>query len=1392
MSRHMYWLARILLFIVGIQVALTDALKGACLPSGKSTPGLTARFFPYQLNDQVTVLNPSYISGGYLSTPVIGTSTGTTDLDLSLNPCIQTSKGMTNCPPNLPYRDFQLFNADRVSCNFILCSNNRGDPVPGMDVYNFPITGTNFTVELTGYLLAPQSGYFTFQLNDVNDAAAISVGAGVAFDCCNQNGNEPPTDNTIDVNGIKPWGQDPASVTSQIYLAKNNYYPVKVVYTNAWADGQLSTSLTLPDGTVMSNWGTLVYSFPQDAIQSQVNCVAPPVTIQPSTPLVIPTVLSSSTPLYSSVTSSNILPILTSTQTSIPLPVTSISSSQPFVSSMSYSPTSNIASLYSSTPNLSYNSGLYTTAMGSLDSSNTNYASASTNSPSNNYPSSSSSMNVPYSTYQENPWSSSGSQGYQYTDSTGMSYSPSPTTPSMSTDIFDGISGSSSATWGISMMTNDNFNSLPLISGSSAISGFNSMSMMVGDSSTTTSTMPNNGYNMQSNDMLSSTNEMTNGDASSSNTFNTFSTTWESDPMTDISSMTIDTTDVISYTNTMSDVSSTPIPTTMQTFSNQILESTVTSNDDMNTMTGISNMNTMNTNFGYFNQSKSDISSESTSDFSSVETLEMSGSYTILSRTAPTSLTPDMYTSTYITTTDSDNDNNMSDMTTDNSFQPSPTSGISDMDDLTASNTMSNNEYNTMSGISRMSNDGTNTMSGINGMSGSNTMSGMNGMSGSNSMSGMNAMSGSNTMSGANSMMTGMSGMSNDGSSSKDGMSRMSHSNTMSGMSNNTSNMMNNMSGMNGMSGSNTMSGMNGMSGSNTMSGMNGMSGSNTMSGMNGMSGSNTMSGANSMMTGMSGMSNDGSNTIYGVTTSHVNMGTVETSQSLVSDVFTVSSKSIAPVLNSHMSSSMRSMESPSHNDISNTGSVTVKETFYSTTSSYDGHSSEAYGSEMSRDHYSNVITTPHNNGSFSNVATSSTISRMSFSSNRLSVSDSSSSKMSLDAINASSQQSEEAIMKSTTLMVSTKTLTITSTVTDIDTVVVTESSSSYTQTVESVRTLTMTSTVVITDTRVIYSTDTVEITNNAGINSDTSTPSARLSEDATVVTRVAIETSTITTSYESTSDNEVFHIISTKTIIVTNILTETLTESLQAVHATLYSETTNGIQNGAETTSIVATAPSEVITKTVTPNMVQGYFNNSATASSSSVDGQYYTKMQYSNKSYVPTTGVNKSGPVTTANRTSIISRSTMTLTRDWKNSPTIGNRNDTASDFDSSNTHSRTLSGNVKLTGVSSSNSNSIIMTVASSSTEDINKNFSETGSGGTVNGNGENATNSEKVNAAVKVSSTSVSNRSSALESSIPRSTATLTTIEDSNLTYHGDSSSLGVNWLGILASGIFMLV
>ncbi|CAD6466768.1 CBK_G0000060.mRNA.1.CDS.1 [Saccharomyces cerevisiae] len=217
--------------------------------------------------DSSTYSNAAYMAYKYADKVKLGSVSGQTDISINYNlPCVTTS-GTYQCPQEDAYGNCGCRGKGR-------CSNSQAVSYWSTDLFGFYTTPTNITLEMTGYFLPPQTGSYTFSFATVDDSAILSVGGSIAFECCAQ--EQPPiTSTNFTINGIKPWhGSLPDNIAGTVYMYAGFYYPMKIVYSNAVSWGTLPISVTLPDGTTVSDdFEGYVYTFDNNLSQS--NCTIP-------------------------------------------------------------------------------------------------------------------------------------------------------------------------------------------------------------------------------------------------------------------------------------------------------------------------------------------------------------------------------------------------------------------------------------------------------------------------------------------------------------------------------------------------------------------------------------------------------------------------------------------------------------------------------------------------------------------------------------------------------------------------------------------------------------------------------------------------------------------------------------------------------------------------------------------------------------------------------------------------------------------------------------------------------------------------------------------------------------------------------------------------------------
>ncbi|QHB06585.1 hypothetical protein SCEN_A00150 [Saccharomyces cerevisiae] len=266
MSLAHYCLLLAIVTLLGL-ANVVSATTAACLPANSRKNGMNVNFYQYSLMDSSTYSNAAYMAYQYADKVKLGSVSGQTDISINYNlPCVTTS-GTYQCPQEDAYDNWRCRGKGR-------CSNSQAVSYWSTDLFGFYTTPTNITLEITGYFLPPQTGSYTFSFATVDDSAILSVGGSIAFECCAQ--EQPPiTSTNFTINGIKPWhGSLPDNIAGTVYMYAGFYYPMKIVYSNAVSWGTLPISVTLPDGTTVSDdFEGYVYTFDNNLSQS--NCTIP-------------------------------------------------------------------------------------------------------------------------------------------------------------------------------------------------------------------------------------------------------------------------------------------------------------------------------------------------------------------------------------------------------------------------------------------------------------------------------------------------------------------------------------------------------------------------------------------------------------------------------------------------------------------------------------------------------------------------------------------------------------------------------------------------------------------------------------------------------------------------------------------------------------------------------------------------------------------------------------------------------------------------------------------------------------------------------------------------------------------------------------------------------------
>ncbi|SSD61012.1 uncharacterized protein SCODWIG_02773 [Saccharomycodes ludwigii] len=244
-------------YVSAIGIA-TDGTVNGCNPDSSAissrTSGFQVKFYNYNwlsysisaitgTPDRTTYLEDSYIEGGYVD---------------------QGMFAQVNDATNLTY----LFELPAGYVNIAVEGT-----LPSGFGYTEEFFLTNWAMVATGYFVPPVSGSYLIQLQYVDDLGIVSLGAGIAFDCCMESGTSISIE-TYQVYSL--WTANGPSGTNQIQvdLIAGVYYPIRLFYVNTNNDGGLELGYTGPDGVYHNEWDDIVFNM---ADSSEV-CDAPVVT----------------------------------------------------------------------------------------------------------------------------------------------------------------------------------------------------------------------------------------------------------------------------------------------------------------------------------------------------------------------------------------------------------------------------------------------------------------------------------------------------------------------------------------------------------------------------------------------------------------------------------------------------------------------------------------------------------------------------------------------------------------------------------------------------------------------------------------------------------------------------------------------------------------------------------------------------------------------------------------------------------------------------------------------------------------------------------------------------------------------------------------------------------
>ncbi|VEU22785.1 DEKNAAC103866, partial [Brettanomyces naardenensis] len=144
-------------------------------------------------------------------------------------------------------------------------------------LYGADVQVSNLVMSYTGYMLATESGVYTFDLNKIDDAVMVFMGSGL--DCCMYGEIDGDASQAI-VTAIKATTGSNASVAGigYRYLEADTYYPIRITYVNSGPFiAALDFSVVSPSGEVFSNF-TNVFQFSGIASGCSSSIISLPVT----------------------------------------------------------------------------------------------------------------------------------------------------------------------------------------------------------------------------------------------------------------------------------------------------------------------------------------------------------------------------------------------------------------------------------------------------------------------------------------------------------------------------------------------------------------------------------------------------------------------------------------------------------------------------------------------------------------------------------------------------------------------------------------------------------------------------------------------------------------------------------------------------------------------------------------------------------------------------------------------------------------------------------------------------------------------------------------------------------------------------------------------------------
>ncbi|OBA23100.1 hypothetical protein METBIDRAFT_9412 [Metschnikowia bicuspidata var. bicuspidata NRRL YB-4993] len=206
------------LYFAASLVGVVSATSG-CTPTEVGAEGFDARFYTYGLRDNKG-WDEDFFSSTYKTT-LLKTVTGVTSI-------------------NFQYSD----QPDRV-----LLRNT---------IYGYDTTISNYTLELSGFYKAAESGTYSFKLA-ADNGASLQFGSGQS--CCNDASGSVSGD--FNINTLGPYGGGGNTAvnvnTASFTLTKGIYYPVKIVMFNWLGNTGIDLQVTDPSGDTITDFGSQVF-----------------------------------------------------------------------------------------------------------------------------------------------------------------------------------------------------------------------------------------------------------------------------------------------------------------------------------------------------------------------------------------------------------------------------------------------------------------------------------------------------------------------------------------------------------------------------------------------------------------------------------------------------------------------------------------------------------------------------------------------------------------------------------------------------------------------------------------------------------------------------------------------------------------------------------------------------------------------------------------------------------------------------------------------------------------------------------------------------------------------------------------------------------------------------